>query len=123
MGNFSDNVVYVTKYDGQNCINTWPFNAGHQHKVFGNKCIVSYTNLVSSIGGLNCKHPNASVAVIDDLHDNQYFTPDGNASAKCGDTDSITIVEMQAGGSLVERGSTMSKLPSDEQLIKWARQK
>ena len=120
---FHDNVVYVAPTDGQNCINTWPFNEGHQHKVFGNKCIVSFENKVSTIGGLDCKHPNNSVPIIDDLHDNEYYTPDGNASATCGDTGFITIAEMQAGGSLVERGSKMLKLPSDEELFSWARAK
>ena len=57
------------------------------------------------------------------MHDNEYYTPDGNASASCDGSGLITIAEMQAGGSLVERGSKMLKLPSDEDLFAWARAK
>ena len=107
------------KYDGQQCLNTWPFVPGHQHVVHDNKCVVSFSDDALHIGGLNCKHPMKSADIIDVLFNNSYYTPHGNASAN----NCITVAQMSARGSTVEQGSTMSKLPTDEELISWARAK
>ena len=63
---YHDNLNIVHRYDGQNCINTWPFKSGqgpcgdwgngtaqcsHAHRFENNRCIVLYTDEYSPGAG------------------------------------------------------------------------
>ena len=53
------------------------------------------------------------------FHDNKYYSPNGNASLNCGGKAlSIPDVQKQHG---IELGSTFAALPTDEEIIKWAK--
>jgi hypothetical protein len=126
---YVDNVNVVHKYDGQNCINTWPFNSGHQHNFSSNRCVVLYTWQYGSTGSCNPQHPAQSrcgspehkpgAQCMPDMARNSYYTPFGNATLKCGG--GASIAQLQAGG--VEAGSTSDKLPTNAQIIGWGREK
>jgi hypothetical protein len=122
---YTGNVNIVHKYDGQNCFNTWPFVPGHEHVFANNTCVVLYTWQVGSAGALNSGDPAKSICanVKDpqqcplDLSDNRYFTPFGNYSVGKGST---VLSKLQSGG--VEVGSTVTTLPSNDQIITWGRE-
>merc|ERR1712130_110315 len=124
---YHDNLNLVHKYDGQNCINTWPFKMGqgpcgdwaegtdqcsHSHKFENNTCVVLYTDIYS--GGVGACPPN--FAAMAHLQNNSYYTPNaGNATEKhCGN---LTV--MQAKGS--ELGSRSLGLPTDAEWVGWAK--
>jgi len=124
---YHDNINLVHKYDGQNCINTWPFKLGqgpcgdwsegssrcsHGHWFVNNTCIVLYTDVYAA--GTGSCPPDLDHMPY--LADNSYYTPTaGNATAKrCG-----TIAKMQKGGS--ELGSRSLGLPSDAEWVAWAK--
>ena len=59
---FTGNVVYHGANDGQNCVNTWPFLAGHGAVWEGNRCILPRSNnLAGSISTCDCPGPAAVV--------------------------------------------------------------
>jgi hypothetical protein len=117
---YHHNVNYVVKYDGQQCLNSWPFVPGHQHHFHDNKCVVSFDDDALRISGLDCDDPMASAGIIDVLYNNSYYTPNGSATANdC----KITVAQMSANGSTIEQGSSMHFLPTDEVLFGWAREK
>lgn len=128
---FTGNVIYHGHNDGQNCVNVWPFLAGHGAVWQGNKCVIPNSfNLVGSISSCDC--PGSGVVVpwnASDLDsrpptecgvafgDNEYFTANGSATMnKCGDFEA----DWRAKN---EPTSNISSLPSDEQLLGWAREK
>jgi hypothetical protein len=133
---FTDNVVYHGTNDGQNCVNTWPFLPGHGAVWEGNKCIIPRSrnggeiSLAGSISGCDC--PGKGPAVPWNASDldsrpstecgvsfgnNEYFTPNGSATFnKCGDFDAVWKGKN-------EPDSNISSLPSDDDLLRWARSK
>ena len=50
---------------------------------------------------------------------NEYYSPFGNASMKC-DGGNVPLVSLQAAG--IEAGSTVDLLPSNDQIVAWARE-
>jgi hypothetical protein len=125
---YTNNVNIVHRYDGQNCINTWPFYPGYQHKFANNTCVMLFDQYYASAGSCDANHladsvcatkahPNDSCMI--DVSDNAYFTPFGNASMKCSQVTSFA--KLQSAG--IERGSSVSTLPSNEQIVNWGREK
>jgi len=124
---YHNNLNIVHHYDGQNCINTWPFKLGHPpcgdwstsadcshaHRFTNNKCIVLYTDVYSPGAG-DCP-PNLKKMAT--MLNNNYYTPHGNASLTCGKRQ-VTIPELQKGGA--EMGSKSNFLPSDKEWLSWA---
>lgn len=114
------------QYDGQNCINTWPFKLGqgpcgdwsegaqtcsHHHRFEENKCIVLYTDIYSPGAG-GCPPGFDTMAL---LANNTYYTPNaGNATMNgCG-----SLSRIQKGGS--EIGSVSLALPTDDEWLAMA---
>ena len=125
---YRSNLNLVHQYDGQNCINTWPFKTGrgpcgnwstgeaecsHAHRFEQNRCVVLYTDVYSPGAG-GCPPDFTEMAY---LANNQYYTPTaGNATMKgCG-----TLAKLQQGGA--EKGSTSSGLPEDPVWLGWAQE-
>lgn len=122
---YHNNVNVVHKYDGQNCLNTWPFINPYYHNFTDNKCVVLYTGQYGSTGA--CQHkdiPGSMCVNVDDgaqcmcnMANNDYYTPFANATLSCDDM--VLLEDLQAGG--VEMGSTNSPLPSNDDILSWAR--
>ena len=55
------------------------------------------------------------------LGQNRYYSPDGNASLGCG-SELLTIPEVQKKFG-VELGSSSAVLPSDIEIVKWAKER
>ena len=137
---FRDNIVYHGTgsfhggNDGQNCVNAWPMVPGHGCEWTGNKCVLPRSNNLFGLiaGGCDCPGPafptkrfNASdpggpgpqkECGVKFGH-NEYFTHNGSATAnQCGDFDT----EWKDKN---EPDSTIASLPTDEQLLEWAKEK
>ena len=84
---------------------------GHDDKFYNNK-VVQLTSGSYASYDCNCK----KTGTCPEFHDNQIFTPDGNMADVCGET----LQQRQSDG--VDIGSSVSKHPSDEMLIEWARE-
>ena len=124
---YHDNLNLVQQYDGQNCINTWPFKRGagpcgnwsagkeecsHAHRFERNRCILLYNTTDYSPGAGGCPPDLDSMPL---LRDNSYFTMSGEATMKgCG-----SLADLQNGGA--ERGSTQATLPAQSQWLGWAK--
>ena len=128
---FTGNVIYHGTNDGQNCVNTWPFLTGHGVVWQGNKCVLPRSNnLAGSISSCDCpgagsltpwnasdlaSRPPTECGVS--FGNNEYYTHNGSATfSKCGDFDDDWKMKN-------EPDSNISSLPSDEDLLKWAREK
>jgi len=125
----------VHKADNQNCFNTWPFRSAHAHNFTDNACVVLYTWEYGHAGALDAGHPGKSLCAnvpaaptADDpnpqcalnLANNSYYTPWANASLNKKNSE-VPLAKLQAEG--VEVGSTDNALPSNEQIVAWARTK
>ena len=123
---YHNNLNLVHHYDGQNCINTWPFKLGqgpcgdwsegsarcsHHHRFEENKCIVLYTDIYSPGAG-GCPPGLDTMAL---LANNSYYTPTaGNATMSgCG-----SLAHIQKAGS--ELGSVSLPLPTDPEWLQMA---
>ena len=53
-------------------------------------------------------------------HDNEYYTPDNNASLHCGGS-SIPVGKIYGEHGL-EKGSTSNPMPTDDAMVAWAKQ-
>eukprot|EP01060_Flectonema_neradi_P033223 TRINITY_DN550_c0_g1_i1.p1 TRINITY_DN550_c0_g1~~TRINITY_DN550_c0_g1_i1.p1 ORF type:complete len:848 (+),score=215.29 TRINITY_DN550_c0_g1_i1:43-2586(+) len=125
---YENNLNLVHHYDGQNCLNTWPFKKGtppcgdwsteadcsHAHHFTNNKCIVLYTSVYSPGAG-GCPPAFDSMTY---LANNSYFTPNGTAYLQCSQTDYKSIPELQKIGT--ELGSSQALIPSSEEWLGWA---
>merc|ERR1712025_488523 len=95
---FYGNLVVSVPYDGQNCVNLGSFKKGHGHAFYNNTCVSGVDQWGWSSGSgspvdvdHSRKPPNmnhvGSIAQCDpnivEIHDNQYYSPDGNASIRC----------------------------------------
>jgi|TARA_B110000902_G_scaffold255806_1_gene321638 hypothetical protein len=131
---FRSNIIYHGHNDGQNCVNTWPFLAGHGANWSDNKCILpKSTNLGNPMGGCDCpgslspsapswhpgmNDPGGECGVS--FANNEYYTMNGTASMNCNGKPSWADWTGKHGN---DAGSTLGGLPSDDQLIEWARAK
>ena len=132
---FEDNLIMAFPYDGSQCFNMGTFYKGHGDILRRNRCLVGLGNKMGSgCGDPSCADPipeslesqqivgrlwggcdnNAAV----ELSANDYFTPDGIVKIGCGDED-IPLEDLQNKYKM-EIGSTRSKLPDEETIIKWA---
>ena len=126
---FADNVIYRGRPggDGQNCFNSWPFLPGHGAEWSGNKCILPQDyNIGNLFHGCDCPGKTApdgsgSSECGISFADNQYFTANGSAFVACKKP-MPTLQEWQkTTGS--DKGSTSSVMPSDDQIMAWAKEK
>lgn len=85
----------VHPYDGQQCINAWPFKTGkgpcgdwskgdaecsHAHRFVNNKCLLlKDTKYSPGVGG--CAEPTKTAQGAAHLANNSYFTPNGTATS------------------------------------------
>ena len=122
---FESNVVVVRPYDGQNCFNSWEFVAGHQDHHFNNTCVIMGARNIHDVnmvinqgaGGVCDGGPAAMI-----MHDNHYYTRDGNASVICGPTPwGVTIADLREKFPAFEARSTASTIPAPETIIQWGR--
>ena len=79
----------------------------HEDHFFGNRVVLTGTD----VGGLSCKAPGKTV-----VHDNEYFTADGNLT-ECG----MNFTAWSAQGE--DKGSKVATWPADDVIISWARAK
>lgn len=133
---FEDNLIMAFPYDGSQCFSMGSFYQGHGDVLRNNRCLVGLGHhMDSGCGDPSCASPipetDASQQIVGHLwggcensavvlSHNQYFTPDGNAKIGCQD-DAIPLEEMETKYGM-EDGSTHSKLPDEETMIKWAKQ-
>ena len=82
---------------------------GHQDVFTGNKVVMTGNN----VGGPQCNAPGKTT-----MGQNDYYTPDGTAN-ECGSS----LADWQKKSKDNEPGSTVSKTPSDEVIIGWAKAK
>ena len=115
---FSDNLVIVSPYDGQNCINLNHFKPKHQHKFTNNICAIL------SCRGRDCDDligftyaSCSETAKFPVLYNNTYYTKNGNASLKCADN-TYAIEKLQMKWNY-EHGSSAHSLPDDDLMISW----
>eukprot|EP00316_Scyphosphaera_apsteinii_P011180 CAMPEP_0119345442 /NCGR_PEP_ID=MMETSP1333-20130426/107488_1 /TAXON_ID=418940 /ORGANISM="Scyphosphaera apsteinii, Strain RCC1455" /LENGTH=733 /DNA_ID=CAMNT_0007357911 /DNA_START=423 /DNA_END=2624 /DNA_ORIENTATION=+ len=80
---------------------------GHQDFFYGNKIVM----VGSDVGGLQCSGDAKTI-----VHDNAYYTATGNVS-ECR----MPLAAWQAQGE--DTGSVVSKWPSDDTIIDWAKEK
>ena len=137
---FRDNIVYHGTgsfhggNDGQNCVNAWPMVPGHGCEWTGNKCVLPKSNNLFGLiaGGCDCPGPafpakrfNASDPTGQGPQSecgvkfghNEYFTHNGSGTAnQCGDFDSDWKGKN-------EPDSKIDTLPTDDELLSWAREK
>lgn len=124
---YTNNVNVVHHYDGQNCINTWPFLRDFVDNFTQNTCVVLYTWQYGSTGQCNANDPKKGRCdnvphgqkCMAHLADNRYYTPFGNASLKCGGSQ-VPISKLQQGG--IELRTTDKSLPSNDQIIAWGKE-
>jgi len=127
---FTGNIIYHGHNDGQNCVNTWPFLPGHGAVWEGNKCVLPRSNnIAGSIASCDCPGHNAKQWNASDpdasiggecgvtFGNNEYFTHNASATVnRCGDFDTVWKANN-------EPSSNISMLPSDDELLGWARAK
>ena len=117
------------RYDGQNCLNTWAFNPGHEHDFSDNVCVMLFDQYYASVSACDGAHLAGSRCESKEgpteqcmchVSANSYYSPFGNASMKCdGDAD-VPLGSLQEAG--IEAGSTVGLLPSNAQIVQWARE-
>ena len=80
----------------------------HPNKFCNNKVVMTG----SKVGNFECQGSNVSSKT--ELYGNHYFTPTG-AVSECGES----LAKWQKEGN--DKGSTVAKLPKDEEIIQWGR--
>ena len=130
----TNNLFWKDGGDGQNCINTWPFLAGHGTVYKGNRCFLPHTMSIGHVSGSMCPGKEtgdpqpqpASVCGVD-FGDNSYYSTGMaggfrvNLTINTGGQKDVSYDQWQAAGN--DPGSQIFQLPSDESLMFWARQK
>lgn len=111
-------LIEVMVMPQQNCFDVGQFVPGHGDGYYNNTCVV-----------LGCRNPACvdkvtSVAQCDPsivtLHSNKYYTTNGNATVVCGGAAyTVGSGALQAKG--MEKGSTAGPIPTDEEIIAFAR--
>lgn len=148
---FHDNLIVNYPYDGQRCLNLGGgFEAGHGDAFYNNTCVVGIggTRKPSGCGdpscfpacaGLDpfrssCGLSHAPAVGLDHVgtlgscdpsriksSGNRYFSPNGNATVDCSGHP-YSIADAQALFK-VELGSTAGPLPTDDEIVGWAKEK
>ncbi len=77
---------------------------------YGNRLVITGTK----VGGFRCPDQGTFGKTV--VHDNEYFTADGNIT-ECG----MSLQAWQAKGN--DKGSTVAKYPKDAEIIGWAKAK
>lgn len=110
---FWNNLV-ITKPDGGDCIGNGPYLPGLGDAFFNNTCVLpGMAGASGNVGSVSqCEETQ------NDMHDNKYYTQAGNATlGRCG-----LVTDMFAKNGM-EKDSTSSTLPTDEEMVQWARQR
>lgn len=107
---FFSNLV-ITKPGGGACIGNGPYLPGLGDAYYNNTCV-----LPGNTGGM-VGHISQCEETQNEMHDNKYYTATGNASLNCG-----LVVDMYAKNGM-EKDSTSDLLPSDEEMVAWARER
>lgn len=139
---FEDNLVMASGRKA--CIGFGSFKPGHGDVVCQNKCLVGLETL-SNDNELNFSAVPAStttdfttqkvmkelnnVAMLQQckdgnavIHNNSYFTPNGNASYTCWNMGKeVSLTDIQNTYNL-EQGSTTERLPPVDVIFQWARE-
>ena len=116
------NVCWGGKGNSVACWNIGPTNYnGPSNTLYGNKCIVYNTGNTDQIAfiGYPTSEKNSSLK----LYNNSYYSLSGNALIGMGQSEQgvYNISEMQTVFNL-EIGSTSNGIPSNKEIIEWARQ-
>jgi len=113
---FHDNVVVATQ--GQNCVGTASFVAGHATEIYNNSCIVYGTERVDDLFE-NCDKDLAPQVPIHG-YNNRFYTEKGNASATCDCCGLRPLKDLPKG---LEDNFSAFTLPDGETIIAWGREK
>jgi len=124
---FAENLVYVRQSDGQNCFNQGSYLPGHGLVYERNKCILPFSKTIGHLSGCNCPgnasnvgrggNPQTECGVT--LRGNEYYGIDMNLTVDCGGT--LAFQDFQTGEQ--ELGSHQWALPTDDELLFFAREK
>eukprot|EP01060_Flectonema_neradi_P007662 TRINITY_DN15378_c0_g3_i1.p1 TRINITY_DN15378_c0_g3~~TRINITY_DN15378_c0_g3_i1.p1 ORF type:complete len:862 (+),score=209.17 TRINITY_DN15378_c0_g3_i1:48-2588(+) len=129
---FTSNLVITFPYDNQNCMNVGPFLPGHGHTFHNNTCLVGVSGRQkgSGCGDPSCLGGNSTVLnhvtsqnqcdeSIVRTGANKFFTPNGTATMKCGNSGEVTLQQAQQKYN-VEPGSTSAPYPPVDTIVEWA---
>ena len=83
---------------------------GHEDYFYGNRVVLTG----KKVGSFRCTSDATYGAVV--VHDNAYYTADGNVS-ECN----MDLPAWQAKGG--DKGSSVAPYPKDEVVIQWAKEK
>lgn len=118
--NFHDNLIVTLPYDGQNCINTWPFKKGHGDQFWENHCIIAGARRPDQLDQVSeYAECSANDPVV--TKNNHYYTISGKINFSCGGVKGISLETMQQKYGM-EVGSTAAVVPSTDWIIKKARE-
>jgi hypothetical protein len=110
---FYNNLV-ITKPENGACIGNGPYDPGLGDSYYNNTCVLPGMSGAAGMVG----HVAQCEETQNDMHDNKYYTTPGNATlGSCG-----LVTDMYAKNGN-EKDSTSSTLPSDEEMVKWARER
>ena len=90
--------------------------AGHEDKFYNNKVVQMASGAYAHFDCTCFTATGARDQNCPQLHDNTVFTPDGTMGNVCGKT----LAQLQAEG--FDLGTAVSKWPSDDEMISWARE-
>ena len=112
---FEDNmVVTYPNRNSQNCVGFGSFSPGHGHTVRRNKCIIPHSDR-PSIAVDHCNGTNA------DLHDNEYYSPNGTILVHCYDSDTTHTLAEAVDWFGMETGSIASETPDESDIVTWSK--
>ena len=118
--------MVVRLYDGQGCVNSGDYNAGHASALYDNKCVIPNKTgrntdgeVVDANVGSACNGQGGSQSGNLQAWNNSFYTPIGNATVMCGRT-AVRLVDVKPP---FEKGSQSFTLPSPLQISQWGREK
>ena len=119
------NVCWGGKCNGNACWNIGPTQyAGPSNAVFENKCIVFGSDSAQSAIA-HIAYPTSRKGSALRMHNNSYYTESANALLAMAnasyDSNLFNVSEMQREFGL-EMGSVSAGIPSNAQIIEWARE-
>jgi len=114
---FENNVVIAV--NGQNCLGTASFVAGHATVIANNSCVVYGKERVDDLFE-NCDGPSLAPNVPIVGRDNRFYTPNANASATCDCCGERPLRDLPPG---LEDNFQLFHLPTGDEIIAWGREK
>ncbi|XP_065920298.1 uncharacterized protein [Dysidea avara] len=81
-----------------------------------NTCVITSSDIYHNSG---CD-PSHLKGLVPFTANNQFYTANGTVSIQCGEKKTFTLQQYQALG--YDIGSTVSKLPSNEEIVSWGKQ-